>query len=385
MKKTGKIGDIILSFAVGAQQLLASIQIVMGKITQNPEQMANFRVVSSAFVVILSLLWIIKRKPVAFLVSYSIIALVFIWSLLLTPQLSKYIVDEGVKFSCLTCMPITLAVLCIKDKEVFHKTFLAASILTSLIGIAYSLLLVVGYIIQDDYNIAFGYSLMLPTLYFFYTKRPSLILLGIISTICIVIEGSRGPAAVIPLYVAYLYYRNLNMKSIIMMLLGIILIYIFFSNIDLFLSFLSSHGIRSRTLQKLLNNELLMSASREDLSSLGINIIWKSPILGFGAFGDRLFYEPYIHNFILEVFIDYGIPMGLFLLLLIIIKIVEKFKMQKGEERDFLVLLVLGSILPLMVSSSYLIDFRFFFLIGVLVRPVKKNFSLLLKKKINSA
>ena len=169
------------------------------------------------------------------------------------------------------------------------------------------------------------------------------------------------------------------------MLLGIILIYIFFSNIDLFLSFLSSHGIRSRTLQKLLNNELLMSASREDLSSLGINIIWKSPILGFGAFGDRLFYEPYIHNFILEVFIDYGIPMGLFLLLLIIIKIVEKFKMQKGEERDFLVLLVLGSILPLMVSSSYLIDFRFFFLIGVLVRPVKKNFSLLLKKKINSA
>lgn len=375
MKGSSKIGDIVLSFAVGAQQLLLSIQIFLGDITFNPERMASLRVMASAVVVLISLFWIIKRRLGAAVVLYSVVMLFFLWSLFLTPQLYSIILDQGIRFTCLTCAPITLAFLSIRDFNIFHKTFLITCIITSLVGILYSLLLIGGQIVQVEYNMAFGYSLMMSALYFFYSRKPLLMVLGVVTTICIFLDGSRGPVVVIALYILFLFYRNLDLKKIILLLFVFAFIYILYLNLDVVLSFLSEHGIHSRTLQKLIDNEFLESSSREDIYGLGIESIKQSPLLGYGVFADRLIYDPYIHNFILEVFIDYGVPLGVIFLLCIAVRFIARFRKYKDAERDFLVLVLLGSIIPLMASSSYLIDFRFFFLIGVLAFPLNRRLS----------
>lgn len=375
MNKTDKVGETILSIAVGAQQLLLSVQILLGNWMFSPERMANFRVIVSALVVIASMVWILRRSLRSLLWLYLVAGVLFLSAVALSPQLSRFVLDEGIKFTSLTCIPITLAVLSIRDLRIFHKTFLVTCIITAVVGILYSLLLVEGLIsVEDTYNMAFGYSLMLPVLYFFYTKKPFFVFLGVLTTISIILNGSRGPAIVIFIYVFYLFYRDLNFKRALILILGIVLVYLFFTNIGAIVSFLSNHGIYSRTLLKLLDNELLESTSREDISRLGIEGILRSPYVGYGVFGDRLIHEPYIHNFILEVFLDFGIPIGLFLLVLIVIRIMERYQKHKGQERDFFILIVFGSFLPLLASGSYLVDFRFFFVLGVLLSPLNRKF-----------
>lgn len=368
-----KIGDCFLSLTVVAQQLLGLLQLLLsGTFILTIEAAALFRVILTGLFVGLSLFWILKRKLLLFLVSYIVIGVLFVWTMFVSNTSVKYIIDEGIKFTCLTCIPTFLAMVSIKDMEVFHKTFLFFSVLTSFFGILYALLMFMGIIIQDSYNMGFGYSLMMPVMYLIYRGKTQYLLLALVTSVCVILNGSRGPFIVLMLYVAWLFFQNFTVKKLIFLILILTLVGLIYINIDWIFSVLSDYSVRSRTLFKLIGGEISDTSGREDIYQLGINKILESPIVGYGLYGDRMFYESYVHNIILEILIDFGIPLGCVVLLFLAVQFIYKLYVLKGKDLNFYVLVAL-SILQLMVSGSYLISFIFFFFLGLTVRLSKRT------------
>ncbi len=364
-----KTGDVCLSISIVIQQLLSVVQLFLGDVMiVSIEGAAFFRVVGTAFFVVLSFLWIVKRRILSLLSSYLIIALLFLWTLYISPNSIKYIQDEGVKFTCLTCIPVFLAMLSVKDMKIFHRMFYFICVLTALVGVLYGLLMFIGVILQEHYSMAFGYSLMLPIMYLVFQKSIFSISLAIVTSFSLIINGSRGPFIIIVAFLTWLFIHYITKKKIVILVTLSSFVILMYSYLDVIISVLSDFSIKSRVLKKLVEGGMSDPAGRESYYESGINKIIQSPIYGYGLYGDRMFYESYVHNIFLEFLIDFGIPVGCFTLFLLSIISLSRFCRLKGKDKDFFVLVAMGSIFPLFASGSYLISFSFFFFLGVLMR-----------------
>lgn len=365
----GKLGDICLSTSIVIQQLLAVVQLFLGDtLILSIESAASFRVMSTAFFVLLSFLWIVKRSRLQFIISYLIIGILFLWTLFLSPDSIKFIKDEGVKFTCLVCIPVFLATLSVRNIKTFHDIFYVLCILTAFVGILYGVLMFAGIILQEHYNMAFGYSLMLPVLYLIYKKTLFSLTLSVLTASSLLLNGSRGPFLIIVAYLMWLFIHYMNLKRVIVLLVLMSFAVLMVSYLEVILSFLSDHSIQSRVLKRILENEMSDPSGRESIYEFGVRKIFESPVAGYGLFGDRFFYESYVHNIFLEMLIDFGIPIGILVICFLSFVSLLKFFSLKGREKDFFVLAVMGSVFPLFASGSYLISFSFFFYLGLLMR-----------------
>lgn len=369
-----KLGDIVLSITVCIQQLLLVMQLLLGEnIFWGPEMASRFRLVFSGVSVVFALFWILKRRAFEFILSYISIGILFLFTMIVFPDSTKYIQDEGVKFTCLTCIPIFLSTISIRNLRILKNVFLIVSILTTFIGILYGILILNGLIFQNDYSMSYGYALMLPVMYLFYRRKPIYVLLAVAGLVCVAVNGNRGAFIIILIFLLWFYSKEIVRNKSFSLIFVFGLLFFLYYNLPSILSFLSDNSLHSRTLERMISNQLVESEARENMYIIGISKIWLSPIAGYGLFGDRFFYEIYVHNIVLEIIIDFGIPLGFVLIGYLLYKTILRLRKIKEDERDFFVLITLGSILPLMASSSYLIDFRFFMFLGFLFRKPLNN------------
>lgn len=111
------------------------------------------------------------------------------------------------------------------------------------------------------------------------------------------------------------------------------------------------------------DNEYNLSG-RDTIYSDVLTQIKDNPIFGIGIAGDRL-YSTSAHNIFLEILSGFGIILGSFIILVMFITILKGlFIKDKLVANQILVWLSLG-LIPLMVSSSYLIQFQFWILLGL--------------------
>lgn len=225
-------------------------------------------------------------------------------------------------------------------------------------------------LLSDDY-MSFAYYGLLPVIVLFYNRRESLlnaILFGV-GMFAIIIIGSRGALMTMVLFL-FLYYvlkplilgRSTTALILLLLLVPVFLVIDVDSIISSISAQLESIGFTSRTLTKYLSGveDFSNSSGRDEITSLALQNLKVSPD---GLWGDRQYSGVYVHNWILEILLDFGIVLGAFIVCYVIFLNVRAIIFtEKTRNLDYLVMLCFGiSVvwIKFMVSSSFLVNSDF--------------------------
>ena len=241
---------------------------------------------------------------------------------------------------------------------------------------------------NDDMDAAYK---LLPSvmylIYYAYNKgRKKYWAIAITSSLFMFVFGTRGPILCILIFIiALMMYGVIKERSVAKMAaltIIIILVVSVFSQDDIFISLsvklsgtLERLGFSSRIFDYYLAGEAAQSRGRELLAQKAIEAISQSPVLGYGFTGDRYLLGIYVHNFILEIWLHFGIILGSILLIsmftLIIVALAKTIRSRR--EFTFVLMLVCMMLVKLLLSSTYTIEPYFYFMIGVCICTIRKN------------
>lgn len=246
-------------------------------------------------------------------------------------------------------------------------------------------------LLSSAYSQDMGYEALVPfvifTGYFINQKKTADLIGMIVACLFVVMSGARGPLLCLLLsgIVVVLMYIQTDIKKLIVIglvgLLGAIIIYIYFQSIvKALISLFDSLGVSTRILYGLLNSDLSDDVMRGKLRAFAWNYAKNHIVWGTGFVNDRqLIYQSllvgvangasgtYVHNFFLELMMQFGLVPGLIISIVFCIKIIKSFSIKYSfATRLFLAALLSVSFWPLMISRSYLSVAYFYLLCGFL-------------------
>ena len=169
--------------------------------------------------------------------------------------------------------------------------------------------------------------------------------------------------------------------SCILILLAIIF-FIFRDQIVIFLvDFFASIGIRIATLDKslILASQADIMHGRFDVYRAALNGIKESPWIGHGYATFR-YNTGYVfpHNMILEMLFDFGVPVGLFIVLYVLGNSIKKAKYYQKNDMNmysFILMIMCCSLPRVMISAETWIVIILWFLVGFVSREQKDKSS----------
>lgn len=381
-KKSKNWGDYILAVTATIQSLIMLFQLLaMDSGFLSEDGAAKVRIIFSAIFVFLSVPWIIKRNSRLALQSLFFIIFIFSHSLIISPENKDAIFSEGVKLTLCTCLPIFLCTSSIRNIDIFYKSCLFVSVACSILGILYSILFITGNLpmLEQAYNMSYGYALLFPAMFFLYKNKIGYTIVAFILLILIVIIGSRGPLIPFIGYYVWLHFFKGKKSERIKVLLLIIGIILLFPLIILLLSFFE---INSRTIYFIVEGYMDSTSGRESITDIIWQKILNQPLCGYGIFADRVFMNgSYCHNIILELFLNFGLFVPITIFMILLPYVFNLWRNLVYPNQDFFILLALASIFPLLLSSSYLIDFRIAMFLGFIYKFRKEGFKVKLRKR----
>jgi len=330
------------------------------------------------FFYFLALPAVIKRRKTTFIVTYLIWIFLFIINYVIFSQ--NWIYLKSIIFPLFfICLPSFIYAYSIHDInvliEVINKTYNVIFIFGALIGI----LVFVNKASIGDYSMSLSYYMLLPSIIglynFFKQNHLRSLLLSLISFFVILSLGARGPVMCLGFFIInYIIKNNLkiNYKNLFLMFLAI-MIFIFlllnFENIIFKLyNYFTRFGIQSRTLLLLLEGRISQSSSRNNLYNEIWYLIKDNPIFGIGLAGDRYYTGMYVHNIFLEILSGFGIIVGSFLVLLLLIICYKVFRMKNLNNSNLLIIWMSIGLIPLLVSGSYLTHYQFWIFLGIFLK-----------------
>lgn len=229
----------------------------------------------------------------------------------------------------------------------------------------------------SEYNMSFGYMLLLPTLYFIYqsyTNKWFSFLFVILLTL-IMLYASRGPLLFVALFLLLSFLGKGSGTKILVMLLGLIvlcvIVYISMDSIlSALLNFADTLGVNSRTLNKMLAGEesLTNLSGREYLWMETQENIMEKPWLGWGVAGELSYMVSYPHHFILEVVLHYGIIIGSIVVAWVLGAVLRGLLFTKMRNPIMLMFFCAG-LCPLFLSGTYLMEPQLWILVALCLRP----------------
>ena len=141
---------------------------------------------------------------------------------------------------------------------------------------------------------------------------------------------------------------------------------------------LLNFGIRSRSIYLFLGKDIHLGG-RDLVYQNIIKGILDKPYIGMGLAGDRRINGGgYAHNLLLEILADYGIVLGTILIVSLVFLIVKYLFIKDKEIYNMYIIWLSLGFVHFMVSGSYLIDLRFWILMGLIA-----NLSIGEKNKTN--
>ena len=362
-------GDYILSFAVVVQSLLVIFQqCLIAILHMEPESTTIYRVVLSAIPVILALYYVWGRKKLLCINVYVVTILILLMHAVLFVDNEIYIKGSAFRFLLPILLPIFLSVASIRNFQILIDTLYYVSWGTFVLAFVYALFFFMGQVEFTSYNMGFSYGLLIPTLSLYTRKKFWSILASIVLFLMIVALGSRGAAVIIACFLLYDLTIN-NKKLFLLFLLLIIGGYLL---LPVFVDFLDSVGIASRTLALLLSGNIGQDSGRVYIYQQCMGELMQFPVFGLGLYGDRVILNgSYCHNIFLEMALNFGIPLAFLLIVGLLICLIVRYYHFMSINRSFLMMIVLAVLMKLLVSGSYLEDYDLAFLLGVLYRGDK--------------
>lgn len=355
--------DQYIAFAVGIQSLLVILQQILLDVLMMEEETATFfRVVLTAGTMIPAILFSAYRIPFLFAITYALVLLWLMLTILLHPENTEYIYGEATRFLLPVSIPCCLCLITIHDYNTFENVLYKISIATSILVIVYCSAFFLGVFYINNYNMSFGYGCLLPMALLYSKDSMSSKMLSFLILVVVIAIGSRGSAFVFVLYIIFETIFFERKKLPFLMVVGIVIMLA----LPLIIGFLDNVGIQSRTLSVLLDGGNMRSDSER--TYMYNKLISHIDFWGYGVYGDRVILDgSYCHNFFIEVFYDFGIIGGFIICFMLLRWIVSVFLKTNKQNKKRILQIFMVVFAPMMVSHSFLKDYNFGLMLGVII------------------
>ncbi len=349
---------------------------------------------------------------------YVLYAILFFYSLLRRPDVTVGIfilASVAILMSCLTNADVARYIFNFGDGGIatFQQSnimlFLSRCVLSIIVFSAqldihnltdylkkYSFYLVLLYVVMNMVNFTVygqstsymnnAYMALVPTSLLYVDsmekKKTVRLLFAVFASLLVVVSGSRG-AAICMIGVIGLYHilsGKMTVKKFAVVLVVVSASIVLILNLESILMALSGlfakMGISTRLID-LVNgkeNGIYQLSGRDD--------IYLGAVSEFGIFGSGLFYDRllrsggYVHNFIIEVILNYGYFIGIAILLFLLVKILRSVSILRRDPRldVWAAIIIVIMCIKYMVSDSYLISQDFWLLMGIIFSVDSKRY-----------
>lgn len=257
----------------------------------------------------------------------------------------------------------------IRSYDVLIKFINIMSILSTLSVIIVYVLFPTKEITIDSYSQTFAYAILPSAIISFnaFMSRKSILHLTnfAVAFLLVIIAGARGPFFISFFYilvvVAQSVIRKIKNRSLFFIIPCLVFIaVIYFPNVEKIITKYSFKD-SNRILEMIESDIILEQFARESLREKSLALIFENPFgMGLGQERVALSYNSeeaagsYPHNLFLEIFLQYGIYLGLFITILLIYLMSSSFLNNNNiiTKDIWLMFLSLG-FLPLMFSATY--------------------------------
>lgn len=353
-----------------SQSLLIIVQHILLLVLLMSEERATFiRVFLSAIVMLVAIFCCIRRKFGTFLVTYLITIAFLLLTCVIFPQNAEVLVDSSLRFLLPMVVSSALCVVAIGDIYAFDRVFAIMSWICFLFSMLIILSFFKGNLLVEHYSLSLSYALLVVMIGLYSQKHIIAKIASFLVAAIVVAIGSRGALVFWGLYIIYDILRN-HKKFILPAILCCLLV---FGALTQFADWLFDYGIDSRTLRSIAAGSFGESDGRDSIYSKSFDIFWENCLTGIGLFGDRVRIGGYCHNLFLEIALDFGLFLGGFIIILMVISYLKLFFNSTKEIQDLLVKYSFAFIAPLMLSGSYLQDYNFGIFVGVFILLHNEN------------
>ena len=361
--------DERVSWFVGIYFIASTANMTMKTVLPIPESLWGIVSIMWGVVIMFfmgrGLRTVVQRSNSLLLNSFMVLFALFLWSYLLISlrgETTKALVSDYAIPTLIFWLPVGVYACSVRKMQILYDVLVKTSyVLTFLLVLCF--LFHNNGIIDgeeaDTYNMFFGYSMAFASLFqlneYFRSKNRKILLLVIVQILLIVLYANRGALLSVAFFIFYkviLDQKNLIKKSfwigIIVIVVGLYMVYAEVLA-SLTLEFLRTFNLQSRTLQKMAEATIAQSDTRSELWELSSKMIWDRPLFGWGiggecyTLGNKLYGAIYAshafspHNGILQHWLNFGIIMGTFVNLWLIVPIF-KIHMIKDEYKHGIVL-----------------------------------------------
>ena len=214
--------------------------------------------------------------------------------------------------------------------------------------------------------------------YLAYRDRKWYDVLGaVVGTGVLFLNGSRGIfLSLVLFWILIFIYNSSRSATSLLVSTAFLLLLVGVSGplLDVLSSLSGQAGISTHLIDALGSMEgLFFDENRTYLYENFWQAILEKPIWGYGIMGDRAISEYfaskpiYPHNIFLELSVDFGLILGVLLMLLFLIKVFKGLINNNNDYKFGIIVLLCCCFVKLMVSSSFWQDQMFFMLLGFLL------------------
>lgn len=320
---------------------------------------------------------VLRRNWRLCIITYIVSLGFYAWTFIFFPQNMIYLKEYMINFFVL-CIPSYIYIYSVNDLCILKSIMRKSSYIIILVCGSLGVMVFLGKVSIGMYSMTLSYYLLFPAIVFYneYFKRGNItnLIIAIFASILIIALGARGPLLSLFSFFVLSFIYNKKKKGLeyyiysTLIVVCTMLLSVFFRDIVKFMyDFLFNYGIDSRTLYLLLQEHINMSGREDIYVKLFQNIILH-PFLGYGLAGDIYLLDGYgfSHNFLIEVFINFGIFFGVIILFIILWNFYRGLKSETNLNVELLTIFFSIGFVHLLVSGSYLIDFKFWMFLGLM-------------------
>ncbi|WP_313346635.1 O-antigen ligase family protein [Sedimentibacter sp.] len=324
----------------------------------------------------------LKRNNLKLILTYVAAALVFLINYLNFTENREYIEILIFPFF-FTCLPSFIFCYSIYNLNVFGRIMKKSSNVMTVFGIIIAVMVFLGKASVGSYSMTLSYYILIPAVIYLDQLMDKFTLKYFFSFLILVIIiltlGARGPILCAIIFIVLKFFKKkkiLNRKNIFQYTLIVALITILlinYRNILISLNgFLIEKGINSRSIHLFLESGVHLSG-RENIYYSILSAIYTNPILGLGLAGDRVITGSYSHNIFLELLLDFGVFVGLILIFILFLLIIRALMIKDNEKYDMIIIWFSLGFVHLFISSSYLVDIKFWIFLGLILNIITKS------------
>lgn len=372
MNKKQLQGDFIISFAVMIQSLLIVLQTIMiDFFYMDADATTIYRVLLTAIPMIIAMIITIKRNPSRFFIGMIIAFVLLILTIAFFPDNSLYVTSQGFRFLLPVIIPSFLCLSVVYDYSIVEKTLYVISWFSLALISLYVYGYFTGIVHIRGYNMAFSFACVLPFVSFYSHRKIYDYIICVFLFVIVIGIGARGGAFAMAIYVIFDVFQHKSKWRYAIL----ILIMLFIALLPLLEGWFDSIGISSRTLNKMLDDDITSDSGRFGIWGFFWNRLLDQPIIGLGLYGDRGTYGtvPYCHNLFLEILIDFGFIVGGAGILIGLFELIKLYIHSSNINRNNIIKYFSALIVPLMTSGSYLISSDFAIFVGLCFLINKNN------------